>query len=101
MGGRLYPLPMRPHWHTLIEFRDGQHIVGADDELAVDAWRRIHWLAPQSGDPAADRVAWKQRIIDHARVIYECPLDGINGDTPDSEWLDALSASGALTVIRK
>lgn len=99
--GKVYPLPIRPHWHTLIEFRDGQHITGPDDAMAVDAWRRMHWLAPQSDSASADRAAFKQRIIDHARVIYEVPLDGIDGDTPDTEWLDALDASGCLTVIRK
>jgi hypothetical protein len=44
---------------------------------------------------------WKQRIVDHARAIYNVPLDGIDGYTPDSEWLDALSESGCLTVISK
>lgn len=95
-----YPVPIRPRWSTLIEFRDGQHIAGADDVCAVDAWRRMHWLTPVE-DPAHDREMFKQRILEHARGIYGAELPDVSGLTPDAEWLDALDAAGVITVIRK
>ena len=100
--GKPYPVPIRPHWRTLVEFRDGQHITGADDACLVDAWRRIHWLEPfDDDDVVADRARWKTRILEHATAIYGVDVSNVTGESTDTEWLDALDACGAITVIRK
>jgi len=98
MGG--YPAPVRRMWSVMIEFRDGQQVVGFDDGDVIDAWRRLHWLGA-FGDADEARRSFKARIVEHARGAYGAVLIGVDGSTPDGPWLDALSAEGCLTAIRK
>jgi hypothetical protein len=84
----------------MIEFRDGQQIVGDDDAEAIDAWRRIHWIIENG--VIGGRDVFKGRILEHARAVYGgSALNLVTGESPDEAFLDALDEAGCLVVIRK
>lgn len=95
-----YPAPVRRLWHTMIEFNDGQQIVGVDDADVIDAWRRIHWVLDDAENNGG-RARFKGRILEHARALHGVRLAWITGNTPDDAYLDALDAEGCITLIRK
>ena len=101
---RIYPVPVRKPWRVLLEFNDGQHLTGMTDADLVQAWRRMHWLAPLP-DPHNDLAQFKALIIEHAGALYgdlsARRLRHADGAMSDGAFLDALNDAGAITVIRK
>lgn len=91
----MYPAPSKIRWIVGVQFLDGTFIGGADDSDVVDRWLRLSWSFEGS------RTQFKELMVVRCRVIYRAGLIGISGATPDDVFLDALSAEGCLTVIRK
>lgn len=93
---RAYPAPAIQRWAVMVQLRSGEQVVGTDDRDVLDRWRRLQWAAP-----SMDAATFKERILGYARVLYGAGLIGLDGETPDEQFLDALTAEGVLQVIRK
>lgn len=93
-----YPVPTRLRWTTAVEFLDGTRIEGVGDSDVVMRWcRLLSWWDAAAADPSV----LKQHVAERARGFYGARLIGIDGATPDDQFLDALAAERCLTLMRK
>lgn len=92
---KAYPAPHRYEWIVGVEFLDGSFIGDVDDAAVIDRWQRLSWSF------VGTREEFKAKMADHARVFYGVALLGIDGDTDDTEFIDAFADSGVIAVIRK
>jgi hypothetical protein len=93
-----YPAPSRSRWAVAIEFLDGRRIEGTDDTDVLEAWGRLlGWMAGRY--LTVPEV--KERAARMVEGFYGAPLPPDAETLPDDEFLNVLSETGVLAVIRR
>ena len=92
-----YPVPSLFRWTLLLEFPNGDVLMGESAEDLVDKWgARLGWLQ----DEPLTRVQTKLAVVRYLRVFYGTEIN-VDVHSTDQAFIEAVGTSGIVTLYRK